>query len=104
MEEHYKQYIKERQKMNKIEQIKKWITINKGYLYLMLITMIITVLGLIAGLEAGLSGGIACTVICIYGNVYNYITSKEQIDIKEIAYTLTGMILPIITYILIWLT
>jgi len=85
---------------NKIEQIKKWITINKGYLYLMLITMIITVLGLILGLEAGLSGGIACTIICIYGNVYNYITSKEQIDLKEIVYTLTGMIIPVTIYIL----
>jgi len=86
---------------SKIEQIKKWITINKGYLYLMLITMIITALGLIAGLEAGLSGGIACTVICIYGNVYNYITAKETIDIKELIYTFSGMILPVIIYSLI---
>lgn len=86
--------------MSKIEQIKKWIIINKGYLYLMLITMIITALGLIVGLEAGLSGGIACTIICIYGNVYNYITSKETIDIKEVAYTLIGMIIPVIIYIL----
>lgn len=69
----------------------------------MLITMIITALGLIAGLEAGISGGVACTVICIYGNVYNYITSKETIDIKEVAYTLIGMIIPIIIYLLIWL-
>lgn len=89
--------------MNKIEQIKKWIIINKGYLYLMLITTIITALGLILGLEAGLSGGVACTVICIYGNVYNYITSKEQIDLKEIGYTLIGMIIPIIIYLLLWL-
>lgn len=83
-----------------IQQIKKWIIINKGYLYLMLITMIITTLGLIASIEAGLSGGVACTIICIYGNVYNYITSKDQIDIKEIAYTLTGMIIPVTIYIL----
>lgn len=86
--------------MSKIEHIKKWIIINKGYLSLMMITMIITVLGLIAGLEAGLSGGIACTIICIYGNVYNYITSKETVDVKEVAYTLTGMIIPVIIYIL----
>lgn len=94
-------YTKQQQDMKDIIQhIKKWITINKGYLYLMLITMVITILGLIAGLEAGLSAGVACTIICIYGNVYNYITSKEQIDLKEIGYTLIGMIIPVTIYIL----
>lgn len=85
---------------NKIEQIKKWMIINKGYLMLMLITIMITIIGLILGLEAGAAAGTACVILVSFANIYNWITNKEKIDLKEIIYCLIGMIFIIMIYLL----
>ena len=84
-----------------IKRIKTWMIKNKGYIGLFLITMILTVIGFIFGFEAGLSAGTASVILILFGNIYNYITAKEMIDAKELIFTFSGMILPVIIYSLI---